>query len=245
MNNDNEMEQVDIEETDVLEEETSPRTKRNYFGWWTGADLQTRISIARLTLIPFIMFFYIGALSFTSEFFVMYGKLVALILFIVAVISIGVDDFLFRKSSETRDKWFDNLVTKLLLVAVLILVAVDTDLRDDFDNKMPAFAAILVLFVFIARELAVAVMKQRLLAKGLTPPSCQMSKIKAIFYFVAITLFMVYAVDYAHNNQLIPLGAVTIYQYIAWSVMVVASAINIISAVNYGIKYQKLTKEEE
>ena len=236
MNNDIEM----IEDTAQIQEVSKPpKAKGNYFDWWSQVSWSTRVTYLRIITIPIIIFFYVGALTFSSDFFFLYGKLFSLVLFLLAVISIGVDDFVVRRSGNEGDNstWLDSLSNKLLLFSVFILVAIDTELRDDYDNIMPAFAAIIVLTVAVMRELSVNALRMRALKEGSSLPADPLSRPRAVMYFIAIALFMLYAVDYAHNNPIIPVGTILyIYQYVVWFIMGIASVLSIVSVVNYCTK---------
>lgn len=223
------------------------RRKKWLKQWWSETTLATKITLSRLLFIPFILFFYIGAIEFTSsEFFLSYGKLIAVILFVIAAATDWLDGYVARLRDEVSDagKLLDPIVDKILVLSGLVLVVMDPVLLEDLDNMMLTWAGILILFFMISREFIVAAVRQLSLQKGITIGADQFGKAKTIFQFVAITLFMLYAV--AIEKADITDGIFyEIFRYTAWFTMITAVILSIASAVNYIIKFQMSKTQAE
>ncbi|MCL2756255.1 MAG: CDP-alcohol phosphatidyltransferase family protein [Firmicutes bacterium] len=247
------MEEIKEQEltTDVETSESSP--KKNYFAWWTNSTLATKVTFARLAMIPFIIFFYIGANEFTaSDFFFYWGKIVALIIFIVAVATDYLDGYLARKRNEVSDvgKLLDPIADKLLAFTAFALIVTDTRLlASDPDGFLPGFAAALIILIPISRDLIVGIIRQLAATKGIVMAADKIAKAKTMLMFLSLTLFMIYAANFNFSSTATHtpfLGTdlfFDMFRYIAWFFMIVTMALTVISCVNYIIKYNKAQKE--
>ncbi|REK76575.1 CDP-diacylglycerol--glycerol-3-phosphate 3-phosphatidyltransferase [Paenibacillus paeoniae] len=123
-------------------------------------NLANKITLARIFLVPVIMFFLLikldlGTLSF-SDFEITYNQIVAALIFIIAASTDGLDGYIARKNKIVTNlgKLLDPLADKLLVAAVLIsLVEMD---------KLNALIAIII----ISREFAVTGLRQIALLEG-------------------------------------------------------------------------------
>ncbi|WP_028610967.1 CDP-diacylglycerol--glycerol-3-phosphate 3-phosphatidyltransferase [Paenibacillus harenae] len=123
-------------------------------------NLANRITLARIFLVPVIMFFLLikldlGSIGF-ADFSITYNQIVAALIFIVAASTDGLDGYIARKNKIVTNlgKLLDPLADKLLVAAVLIsLVEMD---------KLNALIAI----VIISREFAVTGLRQVALLEG-------------------------------------------------------------------------------
>lgn len=123
-------------------------------------NLANRITLARIFLVPVIMFFLLIKVdlgSFTiSDFSITYNQIAAALIFIVAASTDGLDGYIARKNKIVTNlgKLLDPLADKLLVAAVLIsLVEM---------NKLNALIAIII----ISREFAVTGLRQIALLEG-------------------------------------------------------------------------------
>jgi len=239
-----------IETLDTKEPETAEKKPNKYFVWWTGATLATKITFVRLMLIPFIMFFYIGANEFSVYFFNDWGKIIALILFIVAALTDYLDGWIARKYNQVSDtgKLFDPIADKLLVLTGLVLIVTDPSIMNNaHSNFLPAWAATFVVFIPVARDIVIAIVRQLALNKGIVIGADNIAKAKSIFLFIATALFMLYAANATRVSGETFLGTGTffdVFRYIAWTTMVIALALTIISCVNYIVKFNKGAMEK-
>jgi phosphatidylglycerophosphate synthase len=218
--------------------------------------MATKITIARICLIPFILFFYLMAANVESEFFFRYGKLVALILFMVAVATDYLDGLVARKKDQISvvGKLLDPVADKLLMLAGFVLIITDLPLYgimagsnnfDELARVMLPFAAVLILFIPLARDYVISILRMIAAGKGITMAADKLGKAKTIVTGLAISMFMFYAAYYNIDNSALVIGdGATIYRYIMWSVMLVATALTIISGVNYCLGYYREAKKQ-
>jgi len=124
-------------------------------------NLANKITIARIFLVPVILFFLLvkldlGALKITSDLAISYTQIIAVLIFIIAASTDGLDGYIARKNKLVTNlgKLLDPLADKLLVASVLIaLVEMD---------KLSALVAI----VIISREFAVTGLRQIALLEG-------------------------------------------------------------------------------
>jgi CDP-diacylglycerol--glycerol-3-phosphate 3-phosphatidyltransferase len=123
-------------------------------------NLANRITLARIFLVPIIMFFLLAKLNLPQlefgEFAITYNQLIATLIFIIAASTDGLDGYIARsrKMVTNLGKLLDPLADKLLVAAVLIsLVEMD---------KLDAWIAI----VIISREFAITGLRQVALLEG-------------------------------------------------------------------------------
>jgi CDP-diacylglycerol--glycerol-3-phosphate 3-phosphatidyltransferase len=123
-------------------------------------NLANKITLARIFLVPIIMFFLLvnlnlGSLKF-EDYSITVNQIVAALIFIIAASTDGLDGYIARKNKIITNlgKLLDPLADKLLVAAVLIsLVEMD---------KLDAWIAIII----ISREFAVTGLRQIALLEG-------------------------------------------------------------------------------
>jgi len=210
--------------------------------------LATWVTLARLAMIPIIALFYLGAVHFVnSEFFAYYGRLIAMILFVVAAATDWLDGYIARKRGEVTElgKILDPIADKLLVVLGFALIVTDPFLLDDFDNILPVWFAVIFLVVNIGRDYVISALRQISSSKGHIIAADKFGKAKTITQFAAITLYMLYAVNVGFNNRIVPLGLMhELHIYFSWTMMVVATVLSVLSCVNYILNYKRAMREK-
>lgn len=225
-------------------------------------NLATKITLARIALLPFIAFFYIGAVVFAEiQFFTDYGRLVALILFIIAAVTDFVDGKIARHVDPKTGKntvtglgnLLDTVADKLLIMLGLILLVADPiwypdGLTGANTLPFPYWFAVLAVFIMIARDFIITLVKSiskeklgaDLLADGL-------GKIKFVLQLVAISLYMLFAFNLNPWVQFIEEGSVffSIFQYACVFLMAAAVVVSVMSCINYigGFVHELRVKE--
>ncbi|MCL2851270.1 MAG: CDP-diacylglycerol--glycerol-3-phosphate 3-phosphatidyltransferase [Firmicutes bacterium] len=237
---------------DIEATASKERTKVDWFGWFTRATLATKITYFRLLLIPFILLFYIGAIQGFSGFFIENGRLVALVLFIVAALTDFLDGWVARRFNQVSElgKILDPAMDKLLVLAGFILIAVDPGLRgSSFLFIMPVYAAVIIVFIAIARDYITTIIRLMGQSKGVDVAADKVAKYKTACQLVGISMFMFLAAIIAmwegtgNTDRMRTL--VEVITYTAWAVMIAATVLTIISGVWYSIKYVKASKSTE
>jgi CDP-diacylglycerol--glycerol-3-phosphate 3-phosphatidyltransferase len=186
-------------------------------------NLANRITLARIFLVPIIMFFLLirfdwGSITF-AEITITYSEIIATIIFIIAASTDGLDGYIARKKKLVTNlgKFLDPLADKLLITAALVSL-VDR-------GSVEAWMAI----VIISREFAVTGLRLVAAVDGQVIAASKLGKIKTIVQIVAICVVML-------NN--FPFGAVGIpFDIFA---MWVAVIITIYSGIDYFMKNKKV-----
>ncbi len=155
-------------------------------------NLANRITLARIFLVPVVMFFLlvrykfgyftIGSVSMT------YNELIAALVFILAASTDGLDGYIARKRKIVTNlgKFLDPLADKLLISAALIsLVEM---------QRLEAWIAI----VIISREFAVTGLRLIAAAEGQVIAASALGKLKTWVQIVAIVALMIRNVPFAH-----------------------------------------------
>ena len=128
-------------------------------------NLPNKLSLTRLIITPIMMFFYLAS-------FIPFGKIVALVLFILGAITDFLDGHIARKYNMVTNlgKFLDPIADKLLVTTALILVACDGTI-------IAPFGAI-ALAIFVGRDLTVDMLRQVAGAKGVVIAADKLGKYK-------------------------------------------------------------------
>ena len=194
-------------------------------------NLPNKITLTRILLIPFVIFFYL------SESFLTGGKMIATMVFFVGVITDFFDGYLARKNNQVTvlGTFLDSIADKMFVTTALLLVVTDGTI------KAP-FGAIFAIII-IAREFLVSALRQLGASKNIIISADYFGKIKATTQFVAILLFMLYSGAVAGN--LFSQTVLDVCYYVSFTLLVVAVVLTILSGINYLIKNKAVFKEEK
>ena len=110
-------------------------------------NIPNKLTFLRIFLIPVMMFFYLLD-SFQ------FGKIVAALIFIIAIITDLLDGHIARKYNMVTDlgKFLDPIADKLLVTASLLLLITD--------GTIPAPYGVIALFIILSRDFIVGVLRQ-------------------------------------------------------------------------------------
>ncbi len=182
-------------------------------------NLANRITLARIFLVPIIMFFLLVNLNLPEirmfQFEITYNQIIAALIFIIAASTDGLDGYIARKNKMVTNlgKLLDPLADKLLVAAVLIsLVEMD---------KLDAWIAI----VIISREFAVTGLRQVALLDGKVMAASKWGKWKTAIQITAIIALLINNFPFALMNFPFDLIA-------TW----LAALITIYSGIDYFVK---------
>jgi CDP-diacylglycerol--glycerol-3-phosphate 3-phosphatidyltransferase len=148
-------------------------------------NLANKITLARIFLVPVVMFFLLVKLNLGS--FIIAGnkttitEIIAALVFIIAASTDGLDGYIARKRKLVTNlgKFLDPLADKLLISAALIsLVEM---------QRLDAWIAIII----ISREFAVTGLRLIAAAEGSVIAASKMGKLKTIVQIVAIVALMI------------------------------------------------------
>lgn len=217
--------------------------------------LATKITIVRLALLPFILFFYISGNMFpNSDFFFLWGKLIALVLFVVAAATDYVDGYIARKYDQVSDlgKLLDPIADKLLTTLGFILIVTDPHIvsasgwwASSGAGMFPVWFAAIVIMVCLSRDFIVSFIRQIAAEKSIVYAANWSGKIKTTVQLIAQIFVMYFAISFAHNHAL--LGGTglfhDIFSFICVFLLVCVVALNVYSTIDYIIKYKEKVKK--
>lgn len=188
-------------------------------------NLPNKITLARIILIPFIIFFYLAT-------FIPFAKLIALVLFVIAVLTDFLDGKLARKLGQvtTTGVFMDTIADKMLNLSVFALIMVSSDMFQP--------VGVISFIIILCRELIVSALRQLAATKNVVIKADMLGKIKATIQFVTIALFLLLA----FLITIVPSESVfiTIMQVVCYVSLGVTVAITIVSGLNYLIKNRQV-----
>jgi CDP-diacylglycerol--glycerol-3-phosphate 3-phosphatidyltransferase len=186
-------------------------------------NLANRITLVRIFLVPIVTIFLLIRLDVEpltiGNYTISYNQVFALLLFIIAASTDGLDGYIARKHKIVTNlgKLLDPLADKLLMAAVLIaLVEMD---------KLGAWVAI----VIISREWAVTGLRQVALLEGAVLAASKWGKWKTA---VQITMIIVLLL----NNFPFNFIDFRVDLYVVWA----AVLITVYSGIDYFVKNKNL-----
>jgi len=186
-------------------------------------NIANKITIARIFLVPIIMFFLLVNLQLPpiriETFEITYNQIIAALIFIIAASTDGIDGYLARKQKIVTNlgKLLDPLADKLLVSAVLIsLVEM---------GKLDAWIAV----VIITREFAVTGLRQIALLEGKVLAASKWGKWKTAVQITAIVALLINNFPFHFIN--FPFDVIA-----SW----VMAVITIYSGIDYFVKNKDL-----
>ncbi|OXS59745.1 CDP-diacylglycerol--glycerol-3-phosphate 3-phosphatidyltransferase [Cohnella sp. CIP 111063] len=186
-------------------------------------NLANRITLARIFLVPIVTIFLLVKLNLGSltigEYSISYNQVCALLLFIIAASTDGLDGYIARKRKIVTNlgKLLDPLADKLLMAAVLIaLVEME---------KLGAWVAIII----ISREWAVTGLRQVALLEGAVLAASKWGKWKTAIQITMIIVLLL-------NNFPFNFIDLRIDLVVVWA----AVLITVYSGVDYFLKNKNL-----
>ena len=194
-------------------------------------NLPNRITVLRLVLVPFIMFFYLMSPIISV------GKLIAMVLFVVAVVTDFLDGYLARKLklTTTLGAFLDSIADKVLVLLGFLLVVCDL--------TVPAPYGELAFAVIEVRELIISALRQLAASKNIVLKADMWGKVKATlqFFCVALLMLLSYLMDMSLDMTGF-LGGFYVFMMIFLAITVVAT---IVSGVHYLVKNRAVFFEKE
>ena len=194
-------------------------------------NLPNKLTVMRMILIPFVMFFYLAN-------FIPYGigKIVALVIFIVAALTDLLDGKIARKHNLVTNlgKFLDPIADKILTSTVLFMLIAD--------GTIPAPWGVIVVSIIIAREFMVSALRLLAASKGTVLAADIWGKAKTMVQMIAIPVCMLipFVIELGAAGWLILTIKIT-----GWILIGVATALTVISGANYLIKNKDCFKESK
>ena len=195
-------------------------------------NLPNKLSIIRICLIPIIMFMYMQT-------FWAWGKLVFLVLFVLAIYTDMLDGKIARKYNMVTDlgKLLDTNADKILIFASLLLVVVD--------GTIPNPYGIIVAVLITGRDMVISAFRQIAASKNFIMSADKLGKVKAAVIDVAVAMLML--LSYFNIMFTAPKfdTFMLVYKIICYVAIGIGVILNIWSMLNYMIKNKDVLKEDK
>lgn len=140
-------------------------------------NLPNKLSILRIILVPVLMFFYLAE-------FIPYGKIISVVIFIIAALTDLYDGKIARARGQVTDlgKLLDPIADKLLYTCSLLLIVADGTIANPW--------GIIAFTIIFLRDSLVNGIRQIAGTKGVVVAAALSGKIKSIVIYAAIPTFM-------------------------------------------------------
>ena len=192
-------------------------------------NLPNKLTVMRIALIPFVMFFYLA--SFIPHGI---GKIIALVIFIVAALTDLLDGKIARKYNLVTNlgKFLDPIADKILTSTVLFMLMAD--------GTIPAPWGVIAVSIIIAREFMVSALRLLAASKGTVLAADIWGKAKTMVQMIAIPICMLipFVVSVGAASWLV----LTI-QLVGFSTLGAATILTVVSGVNYIVKNKDCFKD--
>ena len=167
-------------------------------------NLPNKLTLLRVALVPFFMFFAAGSRIGTSEYNAAF-HLVAGLIFAAASFTDFLDGYLARKYNLVTDfgKFMDPLADKMLTTAAFIYMVVD------------GMCHPVVLAVILFREFAVAGVRMIAAERGIVIAANLWGKVKTVLQMVTIIFY--YVVQFFVSSPAL-IAFILIVQLLCWLV---------------------------
>lgn len=199
-----------------------------------------KLSLARIILVPFMMFFYL------ATFLDPWGKIAAVVLFIAAALTDMLDGKIARKTGQVTNlgKLLDPIADRLLYNMGFLLIVFDRIVLPQCNGLIGLIAFAILLF----RDFIIDGVRQIAASKGVVVQAFWSGKIKAILHDIHIPMFMFYAATRAFEGAFWNVFN-NILLYTALVVLIAATIVTIWSICDYTLRTKDVlfsdTKQEK
>ena len=204
-------------------------------------NLPNKITLTRILLIPFVIFFYVAS-------FIPYGRFVSAGLFMIACYTDFLDGHIARKRGLVTDlgKFFDSIADKVLIMTGMVLI-ISVPLRGAVAAAQPIILTSICMIIMLAREFIISALRQIAAAKGKVLAAEKSGKIKAAVQDVTISLYMLYASFVAYTELLIGASntANAVINIILLVLLVTSTLLTITSGIGYLVRNKGVFVEKK
>lgn len=195
-----------------------------------------KLSFLRIILVPLIYVFFLIPID-------PYGKFIAVALFIVAALTDQLDGHLARKNNQVTDlgKLLDPMADKLLYCGCMFLIVLL-----NINGAIAHPWGIIGLFIIFARDTLINGIRQVAATKGVVVAAVLSGKLKAIFAYICIPLFMFHTAWLSIGNTeqwFVVCGDVVMW--LAYIMYAITIAVTIWSAIDYTVKNKAVFADVE
>ena len=207
-------------------------------------NLPNKITLCRICLIPLFVFFFLAD-------FVPYGKLIAACLFAIACFTDFLDGNIARKRGLVTNmgKFLDPIADKVLVMAGLIVAIACPITANGGVNPAqpilgPSWVGIVAVVIILAREFVVSAFRQIAATKKLVLAADMYGKVKAVFQFITLIYYFVYAFIVEEFYYAIAGTANTVLGIVGYVFLAITVILTIISGVKYIVGNKQVFKDE-
>lgn len=189
-------------------------------------NLPTKITVARILLIPIFLLLYCLAPVFTYYYALMTA------VYVLASCTDFVDGHLARKHNMVTDlgKFLDPIADKILVVAGLV-VLIEM-------GALPKYIGAIAVVIILAREFIIGVFRQIAASKGAVLAADKLGKAKTIITLIAIPMLMLTPMA-GESIKIVKYIGLT-FRYLGWALFGLALILTVLSGVNYIIKNKQV-----
>ena len=190
-------------------------------------NLPNKLSLSRIILIPFFIFFYLAN-------FIPFGKIIAIVIFVVASLTDMLDGKIARKYNMVTNlgKLLDPIADKLLVISGLLLVVVDYTIPNPY--------GVIIAIIIIGRELLISAFRQIAATKNFVMAADIYGKMKTVTQVIALPLL--FLLSYLMYNVEANQTVVLVVKIVAYTMIVIATCLTVLSGANYIIKNKDVLK---
>ncbi|MBR1890161.1 MAG: CDP-diacylglycerol--glycerol-3-phosphate 3-phosphatidyltransferase [Clostridia bacterium] len=210
-------------------------------------NLPNKITTVRLALIPLFVFFYMADFIPGG-----WGKLVAAFIFAVACFT----DFLDGKIARSRGlvtnlgKFLDPIADKCLVMAGLLLavaypVTANGGARAAMPIIIPEYIGVVAAIIILARELIISAFRQVAATRNIVLAADMYGKVKAVFQFLTLIFYFVYAFIVQGYYYAIEGTANTVLNIVGYVFLAITVIMTIVSGWKYIANNIQVLKEEK
>lgn len=194
-------------------------------------NLPNKLTVMRICLIPFMMFFYFAD-------FIPYGigKIVALVIFIVAALTDLLDGKIARSRNLVTNfgKFLDPIADKILTSTVFFMIIAD--------GTIPNPWGAIIVTIIIAREFMVSALRLLAANRGVVLAADIWGKAKTMVQMIALPVSILLAFIYTSG---ISFNGTFVFEIVTYVMLGVATLLTVISGINYLVKNKDCLKEDK
>lgn len=196
-------------------------------------NLPNKLTVLRICLIPFMMFFYFAD-------FIPYGigKILAFVFFVVAAFTDLLDGKIARSRNLVTNfgKFLDPIADKILTSTVFFMIIAD--------GTIPNPWGAIIVTIIIAREFMVSALRLLAANKGVVLAADIWGKAKTMVQMIALPVSIVLAYIYT-SGITFNSTFVLVFEIITYVLLGVATILTVISGINYLVKNKDCLKEDK
>ncbi|MBQ9709591.1 MAG: CDP-diacylglycerol--glycerol-3-phosphate 3-phosphatidyltransferase [Clostridia bacterium] len=186
-------------------------------------NIANKLTVLRLILIPvFAVFFFIRAIPF--------NYVIAAAIFCIAAFTDFLDGYFARKLGLVTNlgKFLDPIADKVLVATAMILLLTVPEV-------LPPVIGGICVTIILARELMISAFRQIAATQNIVMAADMTGKVKTCFQDLALIVLLV-------TCQLAETAVFVYFYYAGLALLIAATLLTVISAINYIVKNRQVLK---